>query len=161
MTVSPFKSDTEHFSATICFGNRDKPTSSAVQQTHLLFSFSSQPNAPSWPNLWTRLQHTLSPPGVGNMSDFYVSKCFWLRPEWIFWHHQCLCLWRMQIGEGQSELATLMMCCLTILSIAFITREVRVTGLNLLSTLVVHFLGMRMTGGWEVFENIPFIKCQV
>lgn len=104
----------------------------------------------------------LSPsPRIGNTSVSYISKCFWLCPEWIFWHHQHLCSWRMQIGEGQSELATLMMCCLTILSIAFITREVRVTGLNLLSTLVVHFLGMRMTVGWEVFENIPFIKCQV
>lgn len=162
VTVSPFKSYIEHFPATICFGKRE--TSRPVQKCsnhHTCCSVSSA-------NLM--LHHLtceldsniLSPsPGVGDTSVSYISKCFWLCPELIFWHHQRLCSWCMQIGEGQSELATLIMCCLTILSIAFITREVRVTGLNLLSALVVHFLGMRITVGLEVFENIPFINNNV
>lgn len=133
--VSPFKSDTEHFDATICFGNRETSWPVHKCSNHHACCSVSPVNLMLLHYLTSELDFNIhSPlPGVGNAS-VSVSKCFWLCPEWIFWHHQRLCWWRMQIGEGQSELATLMMCCLTILSLAFITREVRVTGLNLLST---------------------------
>lgn len=66
-------------------------------------------------------------------------------PGWIFWHHQHLLPVQYADWKGSiREFVSPMTCHFTIISIVFITREVRATGLKSLSSLVVLFFGMGM-----------------